>query len=183
MTPMYAVVSLLDDAHYRQVEQVWEQLRTKVGVHGIYATPFPHFSYHVAAGYDMDRLERLLRRVARQVEPFRVRTAGLGIFSGPSPVVHIPVVRCPALARLHQRLWPQVERLAQGSLAYYEADQWMPHVTLGHGDVTPANLPEVMRLLAGQPYAWHLTVDNLAVISSTGLQNGLHMRIPLGAAT
>ncbi len=180
MTPMYAVVSLLDEKHYRLVEQIWDDLRLRCGVHGIYATPFPHFSYHVAPGYDMKRLETLLRRTARSVEPFRVRTAGLGIFAGPSPVVHIPVVRDPALTRLQQKLWPRIDRMAAHSLAYYHPDQWVPHITLGHGDLGPSNLAGVVEHLGAGTYSWEILIDNLAVISSTGTLDGLHMRFPLG---
>jgi hypothetical protein len=183
MMPMYAVVSLLDDTHSQQVERIWSDMARYYGVHGIYATPFPHFSYHVAAQYDLGKLEATLRRTVRRLQPFRVRTSGLGLFPGPSPVVYIPVVRDPALTRLHERLWPRVQNSATGSVPYYQPAQWIPHITLGHGDITAANLPAVVGHLAAQPCVWEVTVDNLAVISSTGAGDGFHLRIPFGAQT
>jgi len=180
MKPLYAVVSLLDERHSRQVEQIWTDLRERCAVAGIYKTPFPHFSYHVATGYDLGRLETALRRFARTCRPFRVRTNGLGIFSGPSPVVYIPVVRDPRLSDLHRRLWPAVGKVATGPLDYYRPEAWVPHVTLGHGDISQQNLPDVIRELAPRDFHWEIEVDNLAVISSSGAAEGLHMRIPLG---
>ena len=82
MKPLYAVVSLLDAPSYGLVEQLWSELRQRCGIAGIYKTPFPHFSYHVAAEYDMNRLESRLRTLARRMAPFRVCTSGLGIFTG-----------------------------------------------------------------------------------------------------
>jgi hypothetical protein len=47
---MHGVVSLLDAAHYQAVESLWAELAAACGLRGVYVTPFPHFSYHVAAG-------------------------------------------------------------------------------------------------------------------------------------
>jgi len=54
---MHGVVSLLDDEHYALVEHLWDEVETELGVRGLYKTPFPHFSYHVAEQYDLDLLE------------------------------------------------------------------------------------------------------------------------------
>jgi 2'-5' RNA ligase len=180
MAPLFAVVSLLDEPHGRQVEKLWTELAQRCGVHGIYATPFPHFSYHVATSYDLTRLEAALRRAARQLRPFRVRTTGLGIFQGKTPVVYVPVVRSPELTALHRRLWPLIDKAAGGTLDYYRPEHWVPHITLGHGDIQPEHLPDVVRVLSEHDLTWELTVSNLAVISSSGAPQGLHMRIPLG---
>lgn len=179
MKPLYAVVSLLGAPHYGHVEQLWTELKERCGVAGIYETPFPHVSYHVAAGYDLPKLTGVLRRFAGRFAPFRIRTTGLGIFSGPGPVVYIPVVRGPGLAGLHQKLWPAVERHAAGALEYYRPERWVPHITLGHGDVSQQCLPELVRELAGRDFQWEIEIDNLAIISSCGSADGLHLRVPL----
>ena len=57
---MHGIVSLLDEDHYRMVEDVWAGLEEALGVRGIFTTPFPHFSYHVADHYDVALLEPLL---------------------------------------------------------------------------------------------------------------------------
>jgi 2'-5' RNA ligase len=179
VTPLYAVVSLLDPPRYRQVEALWTELKSCCGIEGIYKTPFPHFSYHVAAGYDLPQLEATLRRFARTWSPFRVHTTGLGIFTGPNPVVYVPVVRGPLVADLHRKLWAAANKVSTGALEYYRPERWMPHITLGHGDITAQNLPGVIQALAGQNLHWEIEVDNLAIISSTGSPDGLHVRVPL----
>ncbi len=104
---MHGVVSLLDAQHYQAVESLWAELAATCGLRGVYVTPFPHFSYHVAAEYDLLALETVLRDFACRQAPFRVTATGLGIFTGVSPVVYIPVVRDPALTAFHQALWPR----------------------------------------------------------------------------
>jgi hypothetical protein len=45
---MNAIVSLLDDFHYKKVEWIWAELKKRFHVEGIYITPYPHFSYQVS---------------------------------------------------------------------------------------------------------------------------------------
>ncbi len=161
---MQAVVSLLDDHSYELTETLWRELETRFGLRGVYATPHPHFSYHVAHNYDPGGLVPGFGRLARATAPFQVRTSGLGIFAGKSPVLYIPVVRSPALTRFHQALWSELAACAAGSLAYYDPDHWLPHITLGCGDLRADMLPEVVRLLAGRDFNWTITVNNLAHI-------------------
>jgi 2'-5' RNA ligase len=114
---MHGVVSLLDSTHYEQVERLWAELEARFGVRGVYMTPYPHVSYHVAAAYDLARLEPILRALAGETAPFRVRTAGLGVFTGAQPVLYLPVVRTVPLSHLHARLWEALAPAAGGGNA------------------------------------------------------------------
>ncbi|HYN86297.1 MAG TPA: 2'-5' RNA ligase family protein [Pyrinomonadaceae bacterium] len=174
---MHGVVSLLDDEHYALVEEVWQELSEKFGVRGIYATPFPHFTYQVSEEYDAERVERALRRVAARTHPFKVRTGGLGIFCLAKPVLYVPLVRAPALEALHERIWEEIASAPTGEAAkYYDAAQWLPHVTLAQGDIDRDQLAEVVRALAGRDFHWDLEVNNLSLIYDTGAEQGLRCR-------
>jgi 2'-5' RNA ligase len=178
--PMHAVVSLLDDEHYHLVESLWAELEEEFGVRGVYVTPFPHFSYQVAPQYDVARLEPILARLAQAQRPFHVRTTGLGIFTGAQPVLFIPVVPNPDLARLHQAIWDATLSTSAGLLAYYRPDQWVPHVTLGFGDISPEESAEIVRCLISRDFTWEIAVDNLALIYNTGERQELRTRFAFG---
>jgi len=163
---MEGIVSLLDSEHYRLTERLWAELESTFGLRGIYITPFPHFSYHVAQDYEAAKLEPMLKQLTQSLKAFRVQASGLGVFTGPSPVLYIPVVRTSELSQLHEALWQATE----GSLDipdYYRPENWLPHITLAFGDIYPDTLPEVMRLLGERPLNWEITVDNLAFIEKT----------------
>ena len=102
-TVMDVIVSLLDKEHQDLVNQIWRELEVEFGLRGVYATRVPHFSYHVARQYNFSVLQPALTQIAAAHTVFQVRTAGLGIFTGPQPVLYIPVVRTSSLNRLARR--------------------------------------------------------------------------------
>ena len=174
---MQGVVSLLDDRHYARVEAIWEELGQKFDVRGMYVTPYPHFSFQVAEQYDEETCARALREIAARTKPFRVRTAGLGIFTVANPILYIPVVRSPALSELHAEVWRTVRQEVPGAVAhYYQPDEWAPHITLAHGDIDQDRLAEIVRVLSKRNFHWEFNVTNLAIIYDTGRQQGIRCR-------
>ena len=120
---MHGIVSLLDSKHNQFIEELWAELKQEFSVDGVYITPYPHFSYHVAQDYDVDKVEPILQRITSNITTFKVRTSGLGVFTGASPVLYIPVVRSLELTQLHQELWEQISTASSGIVEYYHPDQ------------------------------------------------------------
>lgn len=173
-----AVISFLDDEHDERVRKLWAALEENFGLQGIYGTPFPHFSYHGAEGYEATYTRRLLEQVARETEPFTVHTSGLGVFTGPAPVLYLPVVRAPALASCHQALWAGLSSLAETPNTYYHPMYWVPHITLAYSDLTYELLPQVIRFLSEQDTNWDLEVANLALAYVEGPDQGIRFTLP-----
>lgn len=161
---MHGVVSLLDNKHYQLVENLWAELAREFAVSGVYVTPYPHFSYQVARHYDVESLEPVLRRFAASKTSFQVRAGGLGIFTGPHPVLYIPVVRSPELTQFHEALWQEILSTGSGIEDYYHPSHWVPHITISVGDMNKDNLSQIVRVLAERDFNWEITVDNIALI-------------------
>jgi 2'-5' RNA ligase len=176
-----AVVSLLDEAHDAQVRRVWAELERHFGLQGIYGAPYPHFSYHSAQDYPDDAVEALLQQVSRVTLPFTVRTSGLGVFSGPKPIVYVPIVRNPALEACHKALYATLSTLAIKENTHYHPDTWLPHITLAYGDLDARVLPEVMRFLGERNFDWQVRVQNLALVYTRGQEQGIARQVQLGA--
>jgi 2'-5' RNA ligase len=174
---MHSVISLLDDQHCKQVEQLWAEIASRFELRGIYRTPYPHFSYHVSTDYDLGPSQSVLKEVARETAVLSITTGGHGIFNGPTPVLYIPVVRTAVLSQLHERVWTAVEAVSSGTQTYYSPANWLPHITLAQHDLTPENLPLIMQWLNQQGLNWQVMIDNLSLIVDTdGKQelNGRH---------
>jgi len=176
---MHGIVSLLDNEHYQLVEDLWAELQREFSVQGVYITPYPHFSYRAAQYYDVHELEPILERITSNITTFQVRTGGLGIFTGAHPVLYIPVVRSQELTELHQELWKVIPTADSGVQEYYHPDQWMPHITIGFGDINKDNLSRIIPWLAERAFNWEITINNLALIYDTGTKQELKARFDI----
>ena len=177
---MHGIVSLLDDKHYQLVEDLWAELEQEFAVRGVYITPYPHFSYQIAQDYNVEQLEPILQRFASSQAAFQVKTSGLSIFTGLHPVLYISVVRGPELTRFHQALWPEISLAGSGISDYYHPANWIPHITIGFGDINKDNLLHIVRSLAERDFTWEITIDNVALIYDTGAKQELMSRFDFG---
>ena len=167
---MQGIVSLLDDPHIKIVENIWQELNTKCGLVGTKVPKFPHFSYHVAERYDSDTLNRVLRTLTSSQKVFKAKTAGLGIFNAPEPVIFINVVCDSTLAALHESIYAAVHSTSHNAIPYYQPRHWFPHITLAQGDLTRDNLPEAIRtLINAQNFEWEISLNNLTWLSETNV--------------
>ena len=169
---MHGLVSLLDASHYRLVEGLWQELEKECGLSGVRLTPYPHFSWQIAADYPEPDTKTALQTIANQTRPFTVVTDGLGIFSGPNPVVYIPIVRNSKLDQLHAKLWRHSQIGASGLSLLYNPHKWMPHITLVSGAETTGSLLCGLELLAFRSFDWEIEVNNISFVSQTGGRTG-----------
>jgi len=161
---MHGLVSLLPSPYYEEVELLWEMLGEDFDLQGIRVTPYPHFSWQIAQAYDFEKLESAVREVARQTKPFKVRTTGIGLFTGSRPVIFIPVVKDEQLVRFHAQIWERVLPASTGHSPYYQPKSWVPHISLAYEDVRPDNIGGIMHRLAFNEYNWEVEIDNISLI-------------------
>jgi 2'-5' RNA ligase len=162
------IVALLDDISTAKIAAIWAEFQATFGVHGVSRTPIAHFSFHVAEAYDAVTTIPTVLAIAKTMPPFTVRTAGLGIFTGMLPVVHIPVVRNERLAQIHALIWRQMAKCATGIFTYYHPDHWQPHITLAQGDIPTEKLPQLIAMLQERDFNWEIEVTRLGFIADTG---------------
>jgi 2'-5' RNA ligase len=164
---MHSLLSLLDQTHKTLVHQIWEELEQFCGMKGVMVTPFPHFSWLIAENFDWPGLETVLKEISAEIHPFTVRTTGLSMFTGENPVVYIPLIRTSELSHIHKMIWDRVTPMGTEVSPFYAPSFWMPHVTIGFGDVTHENLPCLLELLSGRSFTWEIEIDNISI----GLQS------------
>ncbi len=163
---MFGVVTLLQESYHSRVEKLWHELEEQFQIPHLYDKPIAHFSYHVAAKYDEDKLKSIMDQFVKYKKTFKVRTEGLGVFNKSEPVVYIPVIRNTQLATFHRSLWELINPWAKDALSYYHPDSWMPHITLVHGNVPMEKLPHIVGHLASYDFNWEFEVSNLSIICS-----------------
>ena len=176
----YGVVSLLDEEHEGLVLRLWEQLEREFGL-SFRDRYLPHFTYHSAEGYDLDRLERILRRQAAKSVPFQVKSKGaLAVARAPEvPCFFLPLVRSLELSQLHRTLWPKLSETASGIVDRYAPDDWLPTIALTP-DIEKDLSSELLRFLLQRDLAWQIRIDNLSLLHDTGTRQELGQRFDFG---
>lgn len=164
---MQAVVSALDEPTQAAVRHLWDGIADEFGVRMPFTHPVPHFTYHVADRYDDDRLRAALAAVAARHGRFRVRTGGLGLFTGRKLVAHVPLVRSRSLNAIQRDLWSRLDGVGTGAVGHFHPELWIPHITLAYHGLTPDLLPSIVRWLADRSFGWEMTVDHIGVIAAT----------------
>jgi hypothetical protein len=167
---MNGIASLLDRSTTNRVELIWHQLEAQCGLVGIKATPFPHISWQVTEAYTLPQLETVLAALVRQLEPFYIHTTGLGLFTGPKPILYISAIKDEQLMRLHATLWEETNGIAIRPSQYYSPGYWVPHITLAYNDVNENNLDCALHILAFQSFDWEILIDNLVFVAQVGDQ-------------
>lgn len=162
---MHGVVSLLPPKQYKLIEELWQKLADECGLKGVQVTPYPHFSWQIGVDYPEPDTSQAIQAIAQETRPFTVRTNGLGIFSGPSPVVYIPIVRSPKLNQLHKKLWQCLAPNAERPSSLYSPQTWVPHITMIFGENDNAAVLHGLELLAFRPFTWEIEVDHIAFLS------------------
>lgn len=157
---MPAVIALLDADSRARVDALFARMEADFGVGHGFAGGVPHITFHVAE-YAFDaRAHEAVAGVASATAPFAMASSGFGVFTGPEPVVFVNVARSLEAAVLASRL---AASLGGGRSTYYEADRWVPHITLAHGNLGGADLPGLLAWLAGAPLSWELPVRAVQV--------------------
>jgi 2'-5' RNA ligase len=160
-----AIVTTLDSPVGDWVREIWQALRTACQItHKLAINPIPHFSYHGAESYLETELGQVLTTVAGNFSPFLVRTNGVGIFTGASRVVYLPLVKTRQLCELHEMIWQNVQELGYRFNSHYHPEVWMPHITLAVDPMENTSLECVGRRLLFQKFDWEISVDHLALI-------------------
>ena len=142
------IITLLEEDPNSKILRAWNELREACGFPEENLTSVPHLTWHIAENYELPDLKERLFVWSAGKRPFRVQAAGLGLFTGPEPVVYVPVVKSPHLARFHQKLIKQILPLSVGPSVFYSPAVWMPHITLAFGMIEPERLGCTVQTLA-----------------------------------
>jgi 2'-5' RNA ligase len=176
---MQGIVSLLPCPFYEQVNEIWKELEKEAGIVGIKATPYPHFSWQIANNYDLNKLEIILKEIAKNSKPFLVHTNGLGFFTGERPVIYIPVVKTREMMSFHLKVFKLTEGLANEASKLYDPKSWVPHISLAYEDLNENNICKAVKILLSQNFNWVFKIDNLSVIcENEGKTGTLKFKFP-----
>ncbi len=169
---LHAIVTILPQPYYQQVEALWDELEEKFGLSGIRITPYPHFSWQVAESYPEEKLLHALTTIVNDIKPFEVHIRGIDVFFSQNPVVFLKILKEKALARLHLKVWMKLLPLANRPNFLYSPLLWRPHISLAYQDLTLSKLKDITTFLKQKDLNWNFSIDNISLVCQTGDEVG-----------
>lgn len=170
------VVVLLGAESAASVARLWAELEARWGLLPPRPDEPPHLTLAVLrGGYDPAAMRSTLADIAGAWSPFRVSSAGYGLFVGHGAdrpvVVQLPLTRTPRLTALHDAVFCRMTGLGLGVEGQYEPEHWRPHVTLADlGSSSPLVGEVTAWLVAEGPRHASVLVDNLALVTVNGVE-------------
>jgi hypothetical protein len=163
-----SIVALLDEAHQKILQDLWRELEQDFGVIHPYENPIPHITHIQATKINRRLLEEALEKFATMQEPYLVRTAGLGIFTGERLALYVPVVRNPLLTAVQTTLIATIAPALEGIADTHQLNHWLPHLTLiiPMPELTETVLAKVIQRLARRSFIWEIKISRFAVLGS-----------------
>ena len=177
---MQAIATTLDPDSEAAIQSLWQRFEANCGLVGIESMALAHFSWMSADAFQHEPLNEALAAIAHEQAPFAVYTAGLGIFTGPHPIVYVPVAKSAALLALHQTLWEAARPFAITPNLLYDPERWMPHITLAYQNSDAARLGCAVSDIAFQAVELTIWVDELVLLGHTMGQGEVICRYPFG---
>lgn len=162
---MITIASLFDSHSRLQTDQVWRLLETECELVGIRSIPYPHFSWFTGDDFTDDHMDDLLLEISAQLNVFEVKTSGLGVFTSESPVLYLPIVKTAELMEYHRLIWSRLHAKVIGINTLYAPENWIPHITVGYGDVTFERISCALESLLNYDLTLTIKIDNIAWLS------------------
>jgi 2'-5' RNA ligase len=177
---VFTIASVLDPAQSGWNHEDWQFFdRLRFG-HSFSTNGDLHFSWHVAGEYNTEKVLPLLQKMASELPPYEITTTGIGIFTGPRPVLYLPVIKTKWMADLHTALWDALESHASQVSDYYCPNKWMPHITLIYEETDIEKVLRIAGLIMKTPLKLELNLNHFAMIYRDDRDHGLLWKIPFG---
>jgi len=161
---MDAVVSLIDTSNSFQAND-FNKWVDEFGITLNNPERFPlHLTWHAADQYNLLSLANVLSHLAVKGDPFKVRTAGFGIFTGKMPVFYITLVKTRFLMEFHEEIWRSVSNYAIKSQVHFAPENWVPHITLNTIEVISKEIIRKLQSVTFREMEYEIVINNIALI-------------------
>jgi 2'-5' RNA ligase len=158
------VVSILEGDTYKEAKRMWRLFEKEYNSRAIQNFPHPHLSFQGGRCEDIKEIDANLKKLSLQTKPFLVRVKGINTFEKPDRAIILEVVRTNTLQRIHKKIDALLRKYCSPTFELYSPQNWHPHITLAHGDLTPNNFQKAKKDLENYNPGHKLKVHNICLV-------------------
>jgi hypothetical protein len=176
---MLAIASLISLNTYPESKALWDSIEDRCSAFGYVKNRIPHFSWQVAVDYDLQSMIPAVTALASTWQEFSISTAGLGLFTGNSPVLYLPIIKTQNLLEKHKELWDLCSTFGTEVSSMYAPESWLPHITLVHQGFSLDNTTCIIKDLYLQKISLQFLVKKIEIIYQNNGNEGIKAEILL----
>lgn len=159
---MFAIISLIPEEHWPVLRAIQSTLNDSE--QSIRDEPeYFHFSWQVAEGYDLTKLQVKLKELAKKINDLEISINGIGIFTGIMPVIYLPIIKSRRLIWMHEEIWSITQDVLLKPIEYYGIEEWIPHITLQHQVEHLQNFQSSITKILSLPIKLKMKINNFAI--------------------
>jgi 2'-5' RNA ligase len=135
-TTKLGVVSILEGEAYNETKRMWRLFEKEYDSRAIQNFPHPHLSFQAGISEDLQAIDLHLKKLTSQISPIPVAIGGIDTFEKPERVIFLSVTRTKILQSIHKKIDKLLQKYCSQTFKFYSPQDWTPHITLAHGDIT-----------------------------------------------
>jgi 2'-5' RNA ligase len=158
------VVSVLEGDSYKEAKRMWRLFEREYHSRAIQNFAHPHLSFQGGTCDGIRVIDAELKRLFANTKPFLVRIEGINVFRKPDRAIFMEVVKTKTLQRIHKQIDALLREYCSQTFKLYSPQNWHPHVTFAHGDLTYGNLQKAKKDLENYHPRYKLKVHNICLV-------------------
>ncbi len=173
--PTVGVMTLLEGEARNEALRLWRLFETEFGSVGVRTFAHPNLTFGAARCDDPRSLSMRLEALAQRLETFPVRISGVGFFDQPQNAAFLGVEKTPALEQVHRAVDEVLQRRCMEVLSVYRPASWVPHVTIGMGDLSREALERARTYFASYDRSFVYTARRITLVQSANAGPGFQV--------
>lgn len=165
---MYSILSLIDNSPASEIQRIMEAVRPVLKNKNPVIWAYPHITWHTAEEYSPELVEGELTDLCTSCSPFHIKVTGIGLFTGKTQVLFLPVIKTAQLVSIQQEIYKNTQKISKKHSEYFQPDKWIPHITLISDPDEQDSIPKAIRILAEMTVDFEAKIDNICLGEYTG---------------
>lgn len=175
------VMTLLDGPAREEALRLWRVFEIDFGSVGVQTFAHPNVTFGGGQCDNLVALGRQLKKLAGQLGPFDLRISGIDFFHEPEKAAFLRVEGSRRLEQVHRSVDRVLEHHCAELVGLYRPGRWIPHVTVGMGDLSQEALERAQARFSSYDRGFVQTARRIVLVRSATAGTGFEVVDQWGA--